>query len=112
MVVVVHLEDAVHPHQRDDEAAFGREGTAREPRPRAARHEGQPFAVGELHDLGDLLGRGGKDDEVGECPEQHQPIGLVDEKLFRLGKHGALAEQAFELAAEGLLAGGVQVGHA
>ena len=50
LVVVVHLEHAVHPHQRDHEAALGGETSSREPRARAAGHEGQRFPVGELHD--------------------------------------------------------------
>src|SRR5947207_3293356 len=37
LVVLVDLEDAIHPHERDDDAALGGEAPAGEPGARAAR---------------------------------------------------------------------------
>ena len=48
LVVVVDLEHAVHPHQRDHEAALGGQAAAGEPGAGAARDEGHALAVGEL----------------------------------------------------------------
>ena len=49
LVLVVHFQDAVHPHEGDHEPALGGQAAAREPRARAARHEGQALAIGEPH---------------------------------------------------------------
>ena len=107
LVVVVDLEHAVHPHHRDDDAALGRQAAARQPGAGAARHEGQPLAVGEPDDGRHVLGRRREHDEVGQRPEQRQPVGFVDEQLVGLGQHRPGPEQTRQLPAQrGLAIGG------
>src|SRR5882724_7449643 len=63
LVLVVDLEDPVHPHHRDHDAALGGQASAREPGARAAGDERKVLAVRELHDCRHVLGRCLEDDE-------------------------------------------------
>ena len=60
LVVVVDLEHAVHPHQRDHDAALGGQAAAGEPGARAAGDERDPLAVGQLDQRRHVLGGSGK----------------------------------------------------
>jgi len=82
LVVVVHLEDPVHPHEGDDDAPLRRQAPARQPGPRATGHERERLPVGEPDDRGDVLRGAREDDEVGEGAEEREAVGLVDEELF------------------------------
>ena len=105
LIVVIHLEDAVHPHERDDEPPLGRQAPPGQPRARPARDEGHPLALGEPDQRGDMLGRAGEDHEVCQRAEEREPVGLVDHELVGVREHGARAQERFHLPAEGLLPG-------
>ena len=100
LVLVIDLDDAVHPHQRDDDTAFGRQTAAGESGAGAARDERNPFPVGQAHDRGDVLGRGREHDEIRQRAEQRQPIGLVDQELVGVAEHGAASDDRFQLDSE------------
>ncbi len=57
MVLLVDLENPVHPHERDGEAAGDGDRPAREARARPARDQRHAMGRGEAHDPGDLVGR-------------------------------------------------------
>ncbi len=111
LVLVVHLEHAVHPHERDDETALGRQAAAGEPGARAAGHERDALPAGDLDQGRHLLRAPREHHEVGEGAEEGEPVGLVDEQLFRIGEDAARTEQGLHLATEERLPGGAQGGH-
>ena len=53
----VDLDDPVHARQRDRQRSLDAGRAARQPAPRAARHDGDAMLGGDPHDRGDLLGR-------------------------------------------------------
>src|SRR5436309_1811795 len=100
LVVVVHLEDAVHPHEGDHDAALRGEAPAREPRAGAARHEGHPLAVCEPDDRRHVRRGRREHDEVRQRPEQREAVGLVHEQLVGVGEHRSRAEDRLKFSAE------------
>ncbi len=58
-----------------------------------------------------MLGRRGKDDEVGERPEERQPIRLVHEQLFGITEHGATPEHRLKFPTKLEFLGGCERGH-
>ena len=64
-VLEVDLEDLVHQLDVDDDPVPKRHRAVGEPRAAGARDDRDALAVGELDDLGDLLGRGREHDGVG-----------------------------------------------
>ena len=96
LAVEVDLEDPVHSRERDHDPARDRSRSAREPGPRAARHERNAFPATGAHDGLHLLGGGGKDDELGDRSMPGQPVALVDAELLRLGDHLLRLRARFE----------------
>ncbi len=81
------------------------------PVPGAAGHEGDALPAGDLDQGRDLLGAPREHHEVGEGAEEGEPVGLVDQELFRIGEDAARTEQSLHLTAEERLPGGAQGGH-
>ena len=100
LAVQVDLEDPVHPGERDHDTSRNRSRAAGEPRSRAARDEGDSFAVAGAHDGLHLLGRDGKDDELRNCAVTREPVALVHAELLGLGDHVLVAQRAAELLRE------------
>ena len=111
LVVVVHLEHAIHPHQRQDDAALGGQTAAGETGAGAAGHERQSLAAGEADDRRHLLGRRGEHDKVRQRAEEREAIRLVHQELVGLREHAARTHDALELTAERGLAIGGESGH-
>ena len=65
-VLEVDLEDPVHELHVDHDPVPQRHGPVGQPGAARARDDGDALAVGELHDLGDLLRRGRQDDGLGD----------------------------------------------
>ena len=100
LAVEVDLEDSVHSRERDHDPARDRSRSAREPGPRAARHERNAFPATGAHDGLHPFGRGGKDDELGDRSMSGQAVALVDAELLGLGDHLPLLQRASELVRE------------
>ena len=84
-IAVVDFEDALHPRQRDHDAAADRQTTARQAGAGAARQEGHVELVADADDLHHLLGRGGKDDDVGLVLLDGEAVAFVDEQFAGRG---------------------------
>ena len=67
-VRLVDLEDAVHPLQREHDAALHRHGAAGVAGAGAARHERHAVRVAEPRDRRHLCAVSGNDDDIGGLP--------------------------------------------
>src|SRR5215212_2991863 len=80
-----------------------RQGPAREPGPRAPRHERYSLLVTEPNDLLDLLGTLGQNDQVRDDPVVHESIALIGSKLLSVGDNPLRTEdllhRSYELLA-------------
>ena len=81
----VDLEDPVHSGERHDDAAWHGRRAARKTGAGPARDEWHALAVTRAKHRLDVLGRSGKDDELGDGAVAGQPVALVDTELLRLG---------------------------
>ncbi len=63
-VVLVHSQNPIQPSQDHERRAFVRERAAREPRPRAARHERHAERGEQSYDGDKLFASAGENDEI------------------------------------------------
>ena len=101
LALEVDLEDPVHPRERDDDAACHRRGAAGEAGAGAARDERHALPVTRAKHGLHVLGRAGKDDELGDGAVPGEPVALVDAELLRLGDDVRGAERRPQLGDEG-----------
>ena len=93
LALEVDLEDPVHPRERHDDAARHRCGAARETGAGTACDERHALPVTRAKHRLDVLGRSGKDDELGDGAVPGEPVALVDAELLRLGDDVGGAER-------------------
>src|SRR5439155_13581157 len=82
----VDVQDAIHPRQTDHDAVRDRQGTAGEPRARAARDEGNARLVADADDGLNLLRRGGQHDGGRDHAKIREAVALIGAQLLRLGE--------------------------
>src|SRR5256886_6345363 len=87
----VDVQDAIHPRQADHDAVRDRQGTAGEPRARAARDEGNARFVADANDGLNLLRRGGQHDGGWDHAEIREAVALIGAQLLRLGEQPVAA---------------------
>ena len=85
LVLVVDVEDPIHPVEPDENPPIDWKGPSREPCSCSPRHKGDPLSVADLHDPRHLLCRAGQDDDVRHGLEDGQAVRLVDSELAGIG---------------------------
>jgi hypothetical protein len=85
-VTDVHFQDPLHPREGDHDAAADRQTASCQTGSRSSRQERDIDLVAHLDDLGHLLGRGGKDDDVGPVLLDRVAVAFVNDELARSGK--------------------------
>ena len=103
LVLVVDVQDLIHPVQPDENPPIDGKGPSREPCSRSPRHKGDPLSVADLHDLGHLFCRAGQDDDVRHGLEDGQAVRLVDSELAGIGDDTVGADDSDQLLGDSLL---------
>ena len=107
----VQLDELVHPLDVQQDAAGHRQSTALAAGAAAPGGDGDLIVVGNLHDLGDFLGRAGTDDNVrhgafltGVLPLPAQPeiVNGINSQFRLLGGHIFRAHRVLEFRADHL----------
>ena len=80
-VAHVHFENSPHAGQGDHHSTTHWQATASQAGARPARHEGNGVLVAELDDRHDLLGRRGKDDDIGDILRDRETVAFVDQQF-------------------------------
>ena len=93
LALEVDLEDPIHPRERDDDSACHRCGPARKTGAGPACDEWHALPVTRAKHRLDVLGRSGKNDELGDGAVPGEPVALVDAELLRLGDDVGGAER-------------------
>jgi hypothetical protein len=107
----IQLQDPVHPRRPHDHRPLHRQGSPAEPGARSPRDE-RKLRVGQDPDHRlELPGRGREDDRPGGMPVLGEAVRLVDQKLVRIGEHGAPAHHLPEPPEDGWVQGGPGHGH-
>src|SRR2546421_537634 len=87
----VDVQNAIHPRQADHDAVRDRQGTAGEPRARAAGDEGNAPLVADADDGLNLLRRGGQHDGGRDHAKIREAVALIGAQLLRLGEQPVAA---------------------
>ena len=85
LALEVDLDDPVHPRERDDDSACHRCGASGEAGAGSACNEWHALPVTRPKDRLDVLGRSGKNDELGDSAVPGEPVAFVYAELLRLG---------------------------